>query len=182
MSESSKVLKEEENVLSFDNKSEAEDSLQDLNKTIANLTVLEPKMSATYFSLESEIPFMQYASTEDRQKMVAVDLLVQAADKDKFHVKMTKCGRYLHVRSAVPDIFLDLTYQRRAEQNNTIYHENSSKAVVFDTLVEKIETKVNLNKDRFGPHQIIKMIKPCDPNVDIDYKTIYWKPQPRFAV
>ena len=139
-------------------------------------------MSATYFSLESKIPFMQYASTEDCQKMVAVDLLVQAADKDKFQAKMTKCGRYLHVRSAVPDIFLDLTYQRRAEQNNTIYHENSSKAVVFDTLVEKIETKVNLNEDRFGPHQIIKMIKPCDPNVDIDYKTIYWKPQPRFAV
>ena len=125
---------------------------------------------------------MQYAYTEDRQKMVAVDLLVRAVDRDKFQVKMTQCGRYLHIRSAIPEIFLDLTHQSKAEKNNTSYHENSSKAVAFNALVETIETKVDLNQDNFGPAQIIKLIEPCDPNVAIDIKTIYWKPRPRYQV
>ena len=116
LSEASKVLEEEENSLSFGNKSEAEDSIHDLNETVGNLTVSEPKMSASYLSLEAKSPFMLYAYTEDYQKMVAVDLLVRAVDKDKFQVKMTKCGRYLHIYRAVPDIFLDLTRQRRAEK------------------------------------------------------------------
>ena len=106
LSEASKVLEEEENSLSFGNKSEAEDSIHDLNETVGNLTVSEPKMSASYLSLEAKSPFMLYAYTEDYQKMVAVDLLVQAADKDKFQAKMTKCGRYLHIYRAVPEIFL----------------------------------------------------------------------------
>ena len=54
--------------------------------------------------------------------------------------------------------------------------------MAFNALVESIETKVDSDQDKIVPPQIIKLIEPCDPNVAIDIKTIYWKPQPRFQV
>ena len=130
-------------------------------------------MSTTEFSLETKSPFMQYAYTEDSQRMMAIDLLVQSVDKHKFHINPTKCGRFLHIQNIVPDIFLDTMRQSKAEEGNYRYHKNSSKAVVFNALVEKIETKIDWKDDYFGPPQIIKLFKACDPNVDVVYETIY---------
>ena len=69
-----------------------------------------------------------------------------------------------------------------AEQGNQSFHENSSKEVAFNDMMERIETTTNVAGKMMTPTQIIKLVETCDPNVEIKFKMLSWKSEPMFKI
>ena len=80
-------------------------SINHLTKSVSKMT-MNSRMSSSEYSLEDKSPYRQYQYTEGNQRMLAVDFLIKAAPKKCFKLKLSNCGRFLHLRKRVPVVFL----------------------------------------------------------------------------
>ena len=156
-------------------------SINDLTKSVSKMT-MNSRMSSSEYSLEDKSPYRQYQYTEGNQRMLAVDFLIKAAPKKCFKLKLSNCGRFLHLRKRVPVVFFDRASISLSEEGNNKFNQDSSKAIAFDTLMDRIEKQIDINEEVFGPAQTIRLLETCDINVEIGYRTVSWSQRPKFKI
>ena len=86
------------------------------------------------------------------------------------------------ISESVFQLFFNRASISLSEEGNNKFNQDSSKAIAFDTLMDRIEKQIDVNKEVFGPAKTIRLLEICDINVEIGYRTVSWSQRPKFKI
>ena len=109
---------------------------------------------------------------DDKQKKVAIDLLVSCLPTDSYKICFNESGTEILVFTTLPEMFLST---RRSKLINPNLTANTSKMVALDALLAKMHVDNDHENSFRGPPQRIKLPFKCDTKIPIEADPGYFE-------
>lgn len=124
------------------------------------------------YGIGSQYPFLMYEYVDDKQKKVAIDLLVTCLPTESYKICFNESGTEILVYTTLPEVFFKTDRSNLMNPNLT---SNTSKIVALDALLAKLNVDNNHEDDFRGPPQHIKLPFKCDTKIPIEADPGYFQ-------
>ena len=113
-----------------------------------------------------------YEYVDQKQKKVAIDLLVSTLPDDSYNVRYNEAGTEILLYTKLQSFFTSTDRVRMVDNRLT---ENTSKIVALDALLSKLNVDTDHEKELYGPPQRIKLPFKCDTKIPIEADPAYFE-------
>ena len=163
-------LDDEEEDYDEDDEEEDEDEVAGLASKLGTMSFT--KNPPEEYSIGFKYPFLMYQYADQKQKKVAIDLLVSTLPADSYNVRYNEAGTEILLYTKLPDFF---TSTDRVNMVDNRLTENTSKIVALDELLSKLNVDTDHEKEVHGPPQRIKLPFKCDTKIPIEADPAYFE-------
>ena len=126
------------------------------------------------YNVDTKFPYMIYEYIEDQQYCCCVDLFVFSFLSSRFKVKLSKCGKFLRIRTVIPPFFYTGKRLSKSQNHNEKFNQNTHRATAFEEATLPAVKRIGDSEDLIGSETEIRLPFPCDPN-EFDWVVLSYK-------